>query len=110
MMNLKCIECEAEFEGARFRGYCDDCIQAFAQKREKVHRCQHPAKGICADGKFVEGSAQTCLDPVSKKEVCGICGSSEIEPGYGLGSGYGIGSYVFCEECYAFLNFCEDAE
>lgn len=49
-------------------------------------------------------------DPVANRQVCGCCGSDELEPGYGLGTGYGMGSYAFCLGCSRFLDFHEDSE
>lgn len=109
-MNLKCIGCGADFESLIFVGYCAECKAKFAEKREHVHAKQRPAEGVFADGKFAEGSPQTVFDPVAQKQVCGLCGSAEVESGYGLGSGFGIGVYMFCNDCFAFLDFVEDKE
>lgn len=109
-MNLTCIGCNKPFEVAAFRGYCDECIEAFNRKRDHIHASQHPAPNVFADGKFATESPKTAVDPVTGQQVCGLCGSDEVSMGYGLGSGFGMGSYTFCENCYAFLDFCEDAE
>jgi hypothetical protein len=108
-MTLTCIGCEEEFEAAAFRGYCDECIAGFKTQREHVHQKQNPAPGVHACGKFTQGeSPKSVWDPTSERNVCGICGGEEIESGYGLGGGYGCGSYNFCHECYAVLDFSED--
>jgi hypothetical protein len=107
-VNLECVGCDAAFEAPTFRGYCPECIEGFEKQRENVHKRQRPAPGVIADGKFARGSPETVYSPVAGRQVCGLCGSAEIEPGYGLGSGYGMGVYTFCNECYAFLDFSED--
>lgn len=107
-MNLECVNCEQTFEATRFRGYCDTCIEGFGKQREHIHKRQRPGPGIIADGKFAIVSPQSVYDPVAQANVCGLCGSPEIEMGYGLGSGYGMGSYNFCGECNNFLDFSED--
>lgn len=111
-MNLTCERCDAAFEAAKFVGYCDECKAEFSKTRERVHARQRPAPGVIADGKFAEGDdgPRSVTDPVSQRQVCGLCGSADLEPGYGLGSGYGMGAYTFCENCHAFLDFCEDRE
>lgn len=110
-MNLQCIRCNATFDADRYRGYCDDCIAHFQEVRKGVHRKQRPAPGVWADGKFTaEPCPVSVFDPVSECNVCGLCGSDRIESGYGLGGGYGMGSYNFCFDCNNFLDFCEDME
>ena len=108
-MNLECIGCEETFEADTFRGYCPECLEGFAAQRRHIHERQRPAPNVIADGKFTKGdSPKSCTDPVSGRQVCGLCGSDEIEPGYGLGSGHGMGSYTFCVGCNSFLDFVED--
>ncbi len=111
-MNLTCEKCGNGFESPTFIGYCAECQGVIAQQRAAIHERQHPAQGICADGKFCppEECPRTVTDPVTEKQVCGLCGSDEIEPGYGLGSGHGMGSYNFCFGCNHFLDFHEDLE
>lgn len=109
-MNLKCIRCDEPFEFETVRGYCDECVDHFQGVRKKVHAAQRPHPGVFADGKFASAKEcpETIIDPVTEASVCGLCGGTEIEPGYGIGGGYGMGSYDFCYECNTFLNFCED--
>lgn len=109
-MNLSCVRCGQGFESSNARGYCDECKVAFTEIRQGIHRKQRPAPGVCADGKFAatKDCPETVIDPVLDKSICGLCGSDEIEPGYGLGSGYGIGTYNFCTGCNSFLDFRED--
>lgn len=109
-MQATCVRCEQTFEAEPFRGYCDECLSAYQANREGVHARQRPAPGVIADGKFSDEKLcpVSLTHPVLGEQVCGICGSSDIEQGYGLGSGYGMGSYTFCQDCYAFLDFSED--
>ena len=79
---FECINCECDFDAERRRGYCDACLAALNDRREYIASCQRPAPGVFVDGKFVGK----------------------------LGTGYGCGVYLFCEECYAFMDFSEDAE
>lgn len=109
---MTCERCTTEFVTETFRGYCSDCIGFFTTTREKVHRCQRPGPGIFADGQFADPNdvPRSVFNHDTNKETCGLCGGTDLEPGYGIGSGYGMGSYTFCEECGAFLNFSEDRE
>lgn len=101
-MKLVCIECDESFESAIARGYCDGCVDRFREQRKHVHQRQHPAPNVLADGKFAKGSPQSVEDPINGKQICGLCGSDELDPGYGLGS------YTFCMGCNNFLDFHED--
>lgn len=109
-MHLICQRCNSDFESATFLGYCQECREAFKRTREKVHASQRPAPGVIADGQFADPkeSPRSVWNPVEEINVCGLCGSSELSPGYGLGSGYGMGSYTFCDDCCNFLDFSED--
>lgn len=110
-MELICNRCKATFDSALARGYCDSCVEHFRDVRKGVNRKQNPAPGICADGKFTDEACPSSFeDGVSGRQVCGLCGSDELEPGYGLGTGYGMGSYTFCCGCNTFLDFREDVE
>lgn len=42
--------------------------------------------------------------------VCGLCGSSDLETGYGLAGGGGCGTYNFCHGCNRVLDKSEDKE
>lgn len=109
-MNLTCERCSKPFDAVAFRGYCDNCQAFFRSVRDQVHRAQRPAPGVLADGKFrpEDECPHTVYDPVRQANVCGLCGSDQIEMGYGLGTGHGMGSYNYCMECYSFLDFSED--
>lgn len=108
-MNLTCERCSSEFDADRFRGYCPGCVQLFSDEREAVHARQRPSPNVFADGKFTDKACpQTVFDPVAEHQVCGLCGSEDIEHGYGIGSGYGCGVYMFCNDCNNFLDFSED--
>lgn len=111
-MTLHCIECDSEFESPGIRGYCDNCIQSYRNMRQKIHASQHPAPGVLADGAFADPKKcpLTITDPIRECQVCGLCGSDNVHPGYGLGSGYGLGGYHFCTDCGSFLDFVEDVE
>ena len=110
-MNLKCKRCGNPFDADPYRGYCDDCLMFFQSVRDRVHAAQRPAPDILADGKFApeDDCPHSVWNPVSKRPVCGLCGSEELDAGYGLGSsGHGIGTYNFCLGCEHFLDFSED--
>ena len=113
-MNLQCLRCGEEFDSPITLGYCPGCLEEFKSNRERIgqRQRQRPAPGVFMDGKFSDERMcpRTICDPISGWVVCGLCGSSDIEPGYGLGSGFGMGSYEFCCDCHAFLDFCEDRE
>ena len=111
-MQITCQRCDTAFEAPTFCGYCDGCKEHFANVRKKVHARQRPAPHVCADGKFApeEDCPQSLLNPITNGLVCGLCGSNEISPGYGLGTGHGMGSYNFCEDCNSVLDFVEDTE
>ena len=110
-MITHCLRCKHGFEVEvdAVRGYCDSCIEWFGKQREKIHQRQHPSPDMIADGKFATDSPMTFIGE-NDKTRCGLCGSDDIEPGYGIGSGYGMGSYNFCLGCNSFLDFREDAE
>jgi ribosomal protein S27AE len=109
-MNLTCERCQKPFDNATWRGYCDDCLVFFQSVRDRVNKAQHPEPNVCADGKFAPESdcPHSFYNPVADRQACGLCGSTEIEQGYGLGSGHGMGVYMWCNDCEHFLDFSED--
>ena len=109
-MKYACKKCNAEFDADSWRAYCDDCIKIFKEIRQGVMDRQHPWPGTYLDGKFADPKEcpQSFADPGTDKQVCGLCGSDKLDSGYGLGSGYGIGVYTFCNGCNNFLDFSED--
>ena len=110
-MNLTCTRCDGAFEADRFRGYCDTCVDVFRADRRRVNQCQHPTPDMYLDGTFArEPCPRTVIDPAGPRSVCGLCGGDQIEPGYGIGSGYGMGCYNFCLDCNTFLDFVEDRD
>lgn len=110
-MILNCAKCETEFESSEYRGYCESCIAVFRGESKQVAKAQHPHPSIFLDGKFTDSECpQSFSHPIDGKTVCGLCGSDDIEPGYGLGSGRGIGGYNWCGGCNSFLDFVEDQE
>jgi hypothetical protein len=112
MSECDCIRCGCGFLSERLRGYCDDCVEAHNGIREKVAEKQNPYPGVHVDGKFAKSleCPESVFDEETMTAHCGLCGSEEIEQGYGLAGGYGCGSYRFCNECYAIMDFNEDTE
>lgn len=53
-------------------------------------------------------AAVTVWDEEQGRNVCGLCGSKDIEPGYGLAGGGGCGMYNFCKSCFRVLDKTED--
>lgn len=113
-MILYCINCGNEFVSDRVVGYCTRCLAEHDKMRAGVRRRQRPEPGLFIAGKFAE--SVHCLQTIPVAEdgngvnVCGRCGSDDLDQGYGLGSGYGIGTYIFCGECNEFLDFSPDLE
>lgn len=110
-MNLTCERCSASFEADDFLGYCPDCRDHFRGERGKAHDRANPAPGVHCTGKFLEGEncPRTVFNPVSGRNVCGLCGGGEIDQGYGFAGGYGLGVYNFCLSCNAVLDFSPDS-
>jgi hypothetical protein len=52
--------------------------------------------------------AVTVWNEAIGQNVCGLCGSAEIVPGYGLAGGGGLGAYNFCHHCQRVLDKTED--
>lgn len=44
------------------------------------------------------------------RNICGPCGSTELQPGYGLAGGGGCGMYNFCMGCHRVLDKTEDKD
>lgn len=105
-----CERCEQPFEGAAFVGYCPECVAWFREGRKKAHAAANPAPGMHLSGKFqdVDRCPRTVENPVTEEQVCGLCGSDDLEPGYGFAGGFGLGVYTFCCGCNAVLDFSED--
>ena len=110
-MILTCIRSDAEFEESYAVSYCTDCRDHFLGVRKEVHKKQNPAPGVHATGKFTDDPGpQSFHDPVSNQNLCGLCGSNQLDMGYGFAGGRGLGSYTFCLECHCCLDFSEDKE
>ena len=108
-MILSCYRCLKPFENAICLGYCPECLANFQEAKKRIRNTQQPGPGLFLDGKFcTEEPPHTVTEPTSGKQVCGLCGSDQVNAGYGLGSGYGLGTYNFCEECNSFLDCVED--
>ena len=109
-MRLDCVRCQGEFESPTILGYCPDCLGFFSGQSRAIADAHNPLPNVHVDGKFAVAKEcpRTVYDPVGRRNVCGLCGSEEIEPGYGIGTGFGIGVYNFCLGCNSFLDFSED--
>lgn len=108
MQKYQCQRCRRDFESERPLGYCAACVLAYREQKRRINRAQNPAPGLCLDGRFVEPRECPRSFDHAGRQLCGLCGGDELEPGYGLGSGYGMGCYTFCCGCNTFLDFSED--
>ena len=63
---------------------------------------------ICYGGGPVDKAAVSVWDEATGRNVCGLCGSADLQPGYGLGGGGGIGAYNWCQNCERILDKTED--
>lgn len=101
-----CERCEAE-EADPGTLYCYECKEYFRGHREEHHERSNPRPGVHVTGKTNKGECPaTFFNGVAN--VCGMCGSDEIEPGYGFAGGFGLGSYNCCMDCYTIMDFSED--
>ena len=108
---MDCIRCGQPFEAYPPRGYCDACKAVFLERRELIHEKQNPAPGVHACGKFTKQEGpRSYYDHDRQVNACGLCGSPELEGGYGFAGGGGCGVYNACMECFAILDFSEDTE
>lgn len=113
---LECNKCGCEFENAVTVGYCNDCLEAYRAMRQARRDRQDLATFLAGAshiaGKW--GDAKDCprsaFDEITQKQVCGLCGCDQVEPGYGYAGGFGLGSYLICLECYEVQDFTEDLE
>jgi hypothetical protein len=111
-MSLTCLRCgnPPPFPLVTFPGcYCVVCREFFDQVSREIVTAQNPRRGIHADGKFA--ATEHCPKTFDKGGVraCGLCGSVELDDGYGH-TGYGLGGYTFCCACHRFLDFAEDSD
>ena len=101
---MSCERChEKEEHGLSI--YCEECIDYFRGGREIAHERAYPAPGVHVTGKL---NPRECPKSSYSGECCGLCGFDELEPGYGFAGGYGLGSYNYCPECHAIMDFSED--
>lgn len=63
---------------------------------------------IACGGGPIDEKAVSVFDEDRQQNVCGLCGSSDLTAGYGLGGGGGIGGYNFCNGCQRILDKSED--
>lgn len=56
---------------------------------------------------YIDGKFRSDPCPKSKNGMCPKCGQ-KLDPGYGFGGGYGLGTYNFCHKCKKFFDFVED--
>ncbi len=111
MIEMYCVRCNEVFADDRTRGYCDACVDAYRGRREQVDAKREPEPGVLVDGVFcksLECPVTVYAEERDNEQVCGLCGSNEIDAGYGIGTGYGCGSYMYCHDCQSFLDFNED--
>lgn len=112
MSEQQCVRCGELYDSGIKRGYCDECLSLFRERQVIRKQSQNPAPGVHLTGKFLDPNE--C--PVSVENetgdgnCCGLCGSESLHSGYGFAGGYGLGSYLFCDECSSVLDFCEDKE
>ena len=105
---MKCGRCE-ESDAESGTLYCFECKEHFRGNRKKAHDRANPIPGVHCVGKFIKDeSPKTFYNGVAN--CCGMCGSSEVEGGYGFAGGFGLGGYNCCMECYAIMDFFEDVE
>ena len=62
---------------------------------------------VCGSGQ-VDKAAVSVWDEEQKRNVCALCGSADLVPGYGLAGGGGIGGYNWCNGCEMVLDKSED--
>ena len=104
---MKCGRCD-EKEAEPGTLYCFECKESFRGERGAAQDRVNPMPGVHAVGKFNKGeSPKTFFNGVAN--VCGMCGSDEIEAGYGFAGGFGLGVYQCCMDCYAIMDFSEDS-
>ena len=106
-MELNCERCGEVFDSGLFRGYCDECVEFFDGQIELIHKRSNPSPGVHCVGRFNEGMEHPHTVFSGVANVCGCCGSDQIDPGYGYAAG-GLGTYNFCHDCGKFLDFSED--
>lgn len=115
-MILECAKCGDDFEHPTTIGYCEACVEAYQEQRKKRREKQAAVTellGAChVAGKWGDPkeTPHSVFCDISQRNVCGLCGSDQLEPGYGFAGGFGLGSYNFCMECNEVQDFSEDCE
>lgn len=110
MLNLTCAraECGQAFEVEYWRLYCPACVEFYKERKREIHRAKKPSPGIHLDYSIAQADdcPKSGVEPITGVQCCGLCGSSDVTSGYGIGTGYGaFGSYTFCHGCNSFLDF-----
>ncbi len=103
---MTCNECDlVEAEPGTL--YCFECKEKFRGNTEAANERANPAPGVHLTGKLNKGKCpKTFFNGVAN--VCGMCGSDEIEQSYGFAGNYGLGGYNFCDDCGTIMDFSED--
>lgn len=113
-MNLECQNCGESFENAITIGYCPECIADYQAKRQ-ARRDKQQAVTASLGAFHVAGkwgdpkeTPRSVFCEISQRNVCGLCGSDQLEGGYGYAGGFGLGGYNFCLDCNEVQDFSED--
>lgn len=64
----------------------------------------------CKADRPITKEAVTVWSEELGRNICGLCGSTGIVPGYGLAGGGGVGAYNFCDSCLRVLDKTADSE
>lgn len=109
-MELTCKRCHSTFDSGVTLAYCEECRRFFHEQQIMRINAQNPRPGLHITGKFLEPRQcpGTTWCDVSDSQICGLCGSDELDTGYGYAGGYGLGCYNYCMACNSVLDFCED--
>ena len=109
-MEMNCQRCDDKFDSGTLLAYCDDCKAWFQEQQQIRKAAQNPQPGMHITGQFLkpDNCPATIHDDVRGGLVCGLCGSDEIDQGYGFAGGYGLGAYNYCCGCESVLDFSED--
>lgn len=113
---MTCEKCKKDFEGDTFVGYCPTCVSAYRDLQNQIGRVKNirlgDGRSIHLDGQFADPKecAKSVMNPITGTMVCGLCGSDELESGYGFAGGFGLGVYNYCGGCRSIIDFVEDSD